>query len=141
MGFKCSDSQGRGGFARIFKVEDKGKYAQVSLATSKKKQNAEGDAITYETDFQDGFVRFIGAAYEEVMKLKIGEKGTTIQITSCEVTNHYDPTKKVTYTNYCVYSFVVPEQNGRGNSNVSAKTASSPAKKEVEPEPDEELPF
>lgn len=62
MGFRQADNEGRGGFARIWSIEDKGNYSVAKISTSKKRKDGSG----YETDFQDGFVRLIGSAHEKV---------------------------------------------------------------------------
>ena len=68
MGFRQADSEGRGGFARIWAIEDKGNYSVAKVSTSKKRRDEDG----YETDFQDGFVRLIGAAHEKAKTLGKG---------------------------------------------------------------------
>ena len=96
MGLRQRDSEGRGGYARLWSIEDKGNYSVGKISTSKKRKDGEG----YETDFQDGFVRFIGSAHEKAKTINLTEKGITIQITSFEVTTPYDVNSKKKYTNY-----------------------------------------
>ena len=144
MGFRQADSEGRGGFARIWSIEDKGNYSVAKISTSKKRKDGDG----YETDFQDGFVRLIGSAHEKVKTLAITEKGVAIQITSCDVTTPYNAETKKGYTNYAIFDFNIPEGNDnssttKGGKKSSAKTSKAKTKKaaEVEDEPEDELPF
>lgn len=144
MGFRQADSEGRGGFARIWSIEDKGNYSVAKISTSKKRKDGEG----YETDFQDGYVRLIGSAHEKGKTLTVTEKGVAIQITSCEVTTPYNAETKKGYTNYAIFAFNIPEGNDnssttKGGKKSSAKTSKAKTKKaaEVEDEPEDELPF
>jgi len=148
MGFRQADSEGRGGFARIWSIEDKGNYSVAKISTSKKRKDDDG----YETDFQDGFVRLIGSAHTKAKELNVTDKGVAIQITSCEVTTPYNAETKKGYTNYAIFAFNIPDSNGT-TSNASAgskkatKSASkSKAKAKAAPETDvedsdDDLPF
>jgi single-strand DNA-binding protein len=127
MGFK----QGQR-FAKLWEIEDKGRYSIVNMSTSKKNK----DTDKYETDFSCKFVRFIAKAHEMVKKL---EKGTAIKILSCEVTNKYDKEKKVEYTNYLVYDFEV--EGNSNNSNTSNYSTSDDGFMNIPDGIDEELPF
>ena len=104
MGFRQADSEGRGGFARVWSFENKGKYSTARLSTSKKTQDDEGNDV-WTTDFQDGYVRFIGSAHTKLQGLEIptnakgDSKGLTIQITSCEVSTYFNPKTEKTNTN------------------------------------------
>ena len=77
MGFRQADSEKRGGYAKVWKVEDKGNYSVGQVSTSKKKPGTESE---YEVDFQDGYVRFIGAAHEAIQQLQIGDKGLSTRL-------------------------------------------------------------
>lgn len=140
MGFRQEDKEGRGGFARLWSVENKGKYSTAKMSTSTKPKGSD----TYETDFQDGFVRLIGSAHEKASKMSIGEKGVTIKIISCEVKTPYDAEKKRVYTNYIVYDFDVPdvnssaEQKKTDSNKTDNKKSDTKASSVVE---EEELPF
>lgn len=114
MGFRQRDSEGRGGFARIWSIEDKGNYSLAKISTSRRKNDV------YETDFQDGFVRLIGSAHKKAQTLNVTSKGVTIQITSCEVTTPYNPKTQKGYVNYAVFSFEIPDGND-GDSTASVK--------------------
>lgn len=141
MGFRQADREGKGGYARVWKVTKKEKYSEVRLSTSKKDKNS-GE---YKQDFNHNFVRFVGKAHRDISELNVPEKGTSIQILDCETTNEYNKEKDVTYTNYMVYDFTTAEQGG-GNNNASQKS-SAPAtqKATAKPRPVEddsdELPF
>lgn len=144
MGFRQADSEGRGGFARIWSIEDKGNYSVAKISTSKKRKDGDG----YETDFQDGFVRLIGSAHEKGKTLVVTEKGVAIQITSCEVTTPYNAETKKGYTNYAIFAFNIPEgndssSNTKNSKKSTAKTSKAKTKKaaEVEDEQEDELPF
>lgn len=131
-----------GGYARVWSAEDKGNYSMVKVSTRKKHDN------NYETDFQDGFVRFIGSAHEKIKGITVSEKGVPIQFLSCEVTTPYNAETKKGYTNYAVFAFNVMDGNGNvvsAPTEATNKKASSKAKTKKE-EPDEvddddDLPF
>lgn len=140
MGFRQADSEGRGGFARIWTIEDKGNYSLAKVSTSKKRRDDDG----YETDFQDGFVRLIGAAHEKAKTLDVSEKGVTIQITSCEATTPYDAKNKKGYHNYTIFAFNVPDENNGGKAKASTKTAKKSSSKKAQSDEEEapdDLPF
>lgn len=144
MGFRQADSEGRGGFARIWSIDDKGNYSVAKISTSKKRKNED----KYDTDFQDGYVRLIGSAHEKGKTLTVTEKGVAIQITSCEVTTPYDAETKKGYTNYAIFAFNIPESNNgsssaKGSKKSSAKTSKAKTKIDVdtEDEQEDELPF
>lgn len=142
MGFRQADSEGRGGFARIWEYHDvtngatikmangevkqlpPGNYSLVKLSTWKKREEV------YETDFQDGFVRLIGAAHTKAQELNFEnmsfEKGLVIQIAACEVTTSYSQKTQKGYVNYAIFAFNIPEGNDSSSS---------------EDEQEEELPF
>lgn len=62
----------------------------------------------YEQDFS-GFVLAIGtAAAGKALGLK---EGSRIKIGDCDVTTKYDPQKKITYTNYKMFSFSTDEDD------------------------------
>lgn len=144
MGFRQRDGEGHGGFARIWSVENKGNYSIAKVSTSKKRKDG-----GYETDFQDGFVRLIGAAHEKAQTLNITQKGVAIQITSCEVTTPYNQETKKGYVNYAIFSFDVPDDSNINNasSKSSVKSASKSSKARVkndtsvEDETEDDLPF
>lgn len=123
MGFRQRDSEGRGGFARIWSVEDKGNYSIAKVSTSKKRKDG-----SYDTDFQDGFVRLIGSAHEKAQALNVTEKGVAIQITSCEVTTPYNAESKKGYVNYAIFAFDIPDGNDSGDAAPAKSSKKSTAK-------------
>lgn len=128
MGFR------NGAYATIWEVKQgKGNYTDVRLSISKKNKQTE----QYETDFS-GFVRFIGTAHQKASSLKEKDR---IKLGDCEVTNSYDKEKKVTYTNFAVFSF---EDTNGSNSSASSNSQSKPSNDGFINIPDgldEELPF
>ena len=161
MGFKQADSKGHGGYARIWSYHDvtdgtiitmadgterelsPGNYSLVRLSTWKKRGEI------YETDFQHGYVRLAGSAHTKAKELDFAnmsfEKGVVIQITSCEVTTSYDAKTKKGYTNFVIFAFDIPDNNGNSNSTKksAAKTSKANTKKAAEEETpqDDDLPF
>lgn len=138
MGFRQADSKGKGGYARLWSVENKGKYSTARISTSRKVKDSE----TWETDFQDGFVRLVGDAHKKAEELTIPERGIGIQITSCEATKTYNAAEKKGYANYIIYAFNVLDANGGSGTAKKAKAdvkpAAAPAPADDE---DEDLPF
>lgn len=120
-------------FCRVWKVEDKGNYSVAQISTSKK--NKETDQ--YETDWQNNFVRLVGKAHNQIKNMSIGDKGASVKIASCDVTNKYDKEKNTTYTNYVIFEF---EEDG-ASSNKSSKPAKSDNEFMNVPDNVEDLPF
>ena len=89
----------------VWSVEDKGKYSEVRVSTSRKNKTTQN----WETDF-GAYARFIGAAHEAAKALKPKDR---IKITEFEVTNRYDKERKITYTSYAVFGFEPLEPNER----------------------------
>jgi hypothetical protein len=124
MGFR------NGAYATIWEVKaGKGNYSDVRLSISKKNKQTD----QYETDFS-GFVRFIGTAHQNAGSLKEKDR---IKIGDCEVTNSYDKEKKVTYTNFAVFSF----EDVNGNNNSSSSKPKDDSFVNIPDGIDEELPF
>lgn len=133
MGFR------QGAFARVWSAENKGKYSICNVTTSKKNK----DTGNYETDFQEGFVRFIGTAHDVISQMAIPEKkGVSIKITSCEVTKYYDKEKKQSYTNYAVYGIETDEDKSDEKPKSKTKSKKSNSKADFESDyEDNDLPF
>lgn len=125
MGFR------KDGYATIWEVKQgNGNYSDVRLSTSRKNKQTD----EYVTDFS-GFVRFVGTAHQNAGSLKEKDR---IKIGDCEVTNSYDKEKKITYTNYAVFSF----EMANGGQQTPQQTQPSVAGFEPIPDGvDEELPF
>ena len=90
MGFR------QGAYAKIWRVEDKGNYSVAQVSISKKNK----DTDQYETEFQHNFVRLVGTAHDLGKNIEEVQGGTSIKITSCDVTNRYDKEKKKEFTNF-----------------------------------------
>lgn len=141
MGFR------QGAYARIWSVEEgAGKYAIANMSVSRKNPDTE----EYKTEWQDGFVRLVGKAYEDIGNIDIPEGGISVKISSCDVTNNYDTNKKKLYTNYVVFGFEYPIENNKDGGEKSAApkkttkktTKSKTTKAKAEAVDDgEELPF
>lgn len=99
MGFRT------GAYAKVWEVtpmSDTSTKLRMSVSR-KNKQTGE-----YEQDFS-GFVLAIGtAAAGKALGLK---EGSRIKIGDCDVTTKYDPQKKITYTNYKMFSFSTDEDD------------------------------
>ena len=147
MGFK------QNAYARIFTYDAEQKYGTANITISRKNKTTN----EYEVEFQDGFVRFIGEAHKKAVELglptkenydKKTNKGVSIQITSCDVTNKYDSEKRKLFTNYLVYDFEIPDNSTPTNNkskseDAPVKAKKSPKKKDTDENKseDEELPF
>lgn len=102
MGFR------KGAYATVWEVRNgNGNYSIARISISRK--NRETDE--YRTEFS-GWVRLIGDAHAKARGL---EERSRIRIGECDVTNHYDKEKEVTYTNYAIFGFEDPNRDsGQG---------------------------
>ena len=120
MGFR------NGAYATVWETKPgNGNWTDARISISKKNKNGE-----YETDFS-GFVRFIGQAHSDAAYLK---ERARIKIGECDVTSRYDKEKKVTYTNFAIFSF-----NDADSHNEAQKPSGGNEYMQV-PD-DDELPF
>lgn len=137
-----------GKYAKIWAYENKGNYSTCRLTVSRKNK----DTGAYDVEFSDGFVRLVGNAHKAIQNVPIGEKGYSIKITSCDVSNVYtSPEGKTNYTpHYTIFEFEDASlQNNSDQKNKTGNISGSPAKagqdvKEFMNIPDsidEELPF
>lgn len=103
-----------GSFAKLWEKKDpEAKYTEVRISTSvKDKRTGE-----YSQDF-GGYVRMVGQAHDAVADL---EEGDSFKIVRCGVTNRYDKSKKVTYTNYVVFEIETDD-----NAKAPAKDEENP---------------
>lgn len=128
MGFRT------GAFATVWSTESKGNVVKVRISTSKKnKQSGE-----YETDFSS-FVNFVGEAGKKASLLKEKDK---IKIGDCDVTNSYDKEKKVTYTNYAIFSYEMADAANTPSTSTKKETSKPTSNNEVDEEdPADKVPF
>lgn len=121
-----------GGFAKVWAVDNKEKYS-VGYVTIGRKNKESG---AYETEFQDGFVRFVGRAHELVNKANLptleenkakrgGSDGLSIKITNCDTSNFYKGENgKVSYSpHYTIFDFETPD--AQNTTTTKANNASS----------------
>lgn len=150
MGFR------QGAFARIWSVNDEGKYSTANVSVSKKNK----ETGKYDVEFSDRYVRLVGSAHETAKKLGLptreefdatSNKGVSVQISSCDVTNKYDAKTEKLYTNYVIFGFEIPD-NDSGNSSsdknvgdvkksTSSKAKTNKVTKQEEVESEDDLPF
>lgn len=123
MGFRT------GAWAHVFEITPGEKSTKLRINVSKKnKQTGE-----YEQDF-GGYVTLAGTAHRDAGNIKVGDN---IKIGDCDVSNRYDKEKKVTYTNFTIFTFETNEQ-----SNSKPAEEEKPAETtDMDAEDSEELPF
>jgi len=92
MGFRT------GGYAKIWEINKKENYSEVSLTTRRKSK----ETGKYETDFRSKFVRFVGDAHKKLQDVKTSD---TIKILGCDVQSRYNKDKNTNYVNYIVFDF------------------------------------
>lgn len=83
----------KGFWAKVWDIQDKGKFTTLKIATSKKVNDE------YVKDF-NGYVRAIGHAHNKAKEIKVGD---SIHVTNFELTNNYVKEKNITYTNVAVF--------------------------------------
>ncbi len=97
MGFRT------GAYAKVWEVtplSDTKTKLRISISRKNKQTN------TYEQDFS-GYVVCFGTAVANAA-MKLGE-GARIKLGDCDVSTRYDAEKKITYTNYKLFSFEAEE--------------------------------
>ena len=128
MGFR------QGAFARIWSVNDEGKYSTANVSVSGKNK----ETGKYDIEFSHGYVWLVGNAHEAAKELGLPtreefdssvDKGVSIKISSCDVTNNYDTKTKKLYTNCIIFGFEIPDNNGGGNSDNSGAKSAGKGKK------------
>lgn len=145
MGFR------QNAYARLWSLDDKGKYSVANVTVSKKNK----ETGEYVTEFGHRFVRLIGEAHNRAKTLNLPtseefttgvHKGITIRILDCDITNSYNNTTKQSYWNPVIFNFEIPERDG-SNTTSSEPTKAAKTKKveskTVEPliDDDDDLPF
>ena len=83
----------KGFWAKVWDIQDKGKFTTLKIATSKKINDE------WTKDF-DGYVRAIGHAHNKAKEIKVGD---SIHVTNFELTNNYVKEKNITYTNVAIF--------------------------------------
>lgn len=135
MGFSqarlLDDGRLVGGYARVWQVEDKGKYSVVQLSTSNKKQDG-----TYETDFQNNFVRFVGKAHTMAQGIT---DPVSIQIKNCDVTRYWSKEKEKEYINFVVFDFDF--MDGPAKKSTTKKASPETSFDPIDEDIDDEMPF
>lgn len=138
MGFSA------GSYAKIWQVEDKGKYSIAQVSISRKDKNTN----TYNVEFQDGYVRLVGNAHDVLKGVEIEpNKGVFVKISNCDVTNLYTaPDGKVTRTpHYTIFGLELYDNNKNNNKGYSSNSAQKRGSNDFVNIPDgtdeEELPF
>lgn len=86
-------------YVSIFKPEEKGKYVQANLSTSKKLQNGEYKNMYW-------IAHFVGDSFEKAKKLKDKDK---IEITNGIIENTFDKEKDKLYVNVTIFDFKMQE--------------------------------
>lgn len=101
MGFRT------GAFAKIWEVKPiSDTNVKLRLSVSRKNKNTD----EYEQDFS-GFVNAVGtAAAKKAAALKEGDR---IRLGDVDVTTRYDGEKRITYTNFRLFSFDVEGQQSQ----------------------------
>lgn len=97
----------KGFWAKVWDIQDKGKFTTLKIATSKKINDE------WTKDF-DGYVRAIGHAHNKAKEINVGD---SIHVTNFELTNNYVKEKNITYTNVAV--FEIDEIKGSNQSQQS----------------------
>lgn len=97
MGFRT------GAYAKIWEVTPMSDTStKVRMSISRKNKQTD----EYEQDFS-GYVLCAGTAAAK--KASLLHEGSRIKIGDCDVTTKYDPQRKITYTNYKMFSFSTDE--------------------------------
>ena len=104
MGFRT------GAYAKVWEVtpmSDTSTKIRISVSRKSKKSGE------YEQDFS-AFVLCVGTATAK--KASLLHEGSRIKIGDCDVSTKYDVEKKVTYTNYKIFSFEDMDESGDGDT-------------------------
>lgn len=120
-----------GSYAKVWEVNPRSDtHVSLRISTSRKnKQTGE-----YEQDFS-GYVSALGtAAAKKAASLKEGDR---IKLGDVDVVTRYDKDKKVTYTNFNLFSFE-KEEGGSGFQNTVQSAVAEVDSGEI---PDSRLPF
>jgi len=122
------------GIARVWGFDDKERYGQIKISTSKMDKKQEKRV----TDF-NGFANVVGNAYEvcKTLPTDIPKSGVPIRISDFEVTSYYNKETKKNSTNVSIFALHLVEWDNEAKKYVDIDV------KEVEipEESDDDLPF
>ena len=105
MGFRT------GAYAKVWEVIPMSNTSTKLRISISRKNKQSGE---YEQDFS-GFVLCIGSS-AAANALKLNE-GSRIKLGDCDVSTKYDADKKITYTNFKLFSFELPDSDGQHTDN------------------------
>ena len=110
-------------------MDKRERYTKLRISISKKGKKTD----QYIDDFS-GFVNLAGSAHKNADILHVGDR---FKIGDCDVSTRYDKQKKITYTNYSIFSF-----DKGDDTKVTDNTQANAAEAEVtDDDDDEDLPF
>lgn len=89
-----------GSYAKVWKITSHDNYTDIQCSTQQKKEGK------YVTDYS-GFARLVCDAHKKAVDLA---EGDSIKIGRFGVTNFYDRTKKINYTNIIMFDYETKEQ-------------------------------
>lgn len=129
MGFRT------GSYCKVWEVEQiSDRKVKLRISISQKQKDGE-----YIQEFSDFPVCLGTACANQALRLK---RGDTIRLGDIDVTNRYSKEKKITYYDFKIFSFEKVENHGSpsGYSDPGQASSKKPVD-EVDPEPDQPLPF
>lgn len=85
----------RGFWAKVWKIENRGKYHELQISVSKKDR----ETGEYKRDYA-GFVKCIGTAHSKADGITSGD---SIRVTNFDVSNSFSKEKGTTYTNVAIF--------------------------------------
>lgn len=118
-----------GAWAKIWEMDKRERYTKLRISISKKDKKTD----QYIDDFS-GFVNLAGSAHTNADMLHVGDR---FKIGDCDVSTRYDKQKKVTYTNYSIFSFDKGD-DAKGPNNIQSGTTEAET---TDDDDDEDLPF
>lgn len=92
-------------YATVWKVENKGKYAEVRMSTSEK--DKDGKYINSNWNF----VRFVGKAYDKIMHVKERDRICISAFKATNITKDNENGEKRTYFGLTVFDFDCDNSN------------------------------
>lgn len=132
MGFR------EGAFATVWEIAaERENFAKVRISTSRKDKKTD----EYVTDFS-GYVSLVGNAFkklDEIVDVFGTKERCRIKLGACDVSNRYDREAGREYTNFTLFDFEFPEENGVSNErkavrkSAEKKKANGDGKKKASP--------